>query len=177
MAVLRWSALHCSQTKFIFKLDNDCYIKVNSFIEKIETFISDTIYGRNFITSRVFRTGKWSIDKWYYPYKTYPQYHPGVYLIPGNMTVQLYEALVRKPTIDTIPALPFEDAFITGILAKKINALHAKFPGLELLIDRKFMNIFPRYDRENLDYLKTLTVYVDTLGDADMRKIWKEIGM
>lgn len=174
IAMLRWTAVHCSQAKFIFKLDNDCYIRVNPFLKQMTAFSGDTIYGIYRINEPVMRTGKWAIDEWYYPHSTYPPYHAGPYLIPGPAALKLYEAILSEPTQDTIPALPIDDAYITGILPEKINYPRASFTGLRELHDRSY---FQKNDRENVKYLSTLTVYFETLGDVDLRRIWRQFGV
>lgn len=173
IAMLRWSALHCSKAKFIFKLDNDCYIRVKPFLEQIKSFSGDTIYGIYRMYEPVMRTGKWYIDEWYHPQSTYPPLHAGPYLIPGPVALKLYEAIFSEPTVDTIPALPIDDAYVTGILSEKINIPRKYFSGLRELHDRYFIT----NDRENVNYLRSLTVYFETLGDDDLRRIWRQIGV
>lgn len=182
LAVLRWAALHCSQAKFILKLDNDGYIRVKPFISQLRTLSADTAYGINRVNDTVLRSNcscKWSIDKWYYPQSVYPAFHPGPYLIPGNAILPLYETLLSKPSLEVIPALPFEDVYITGILSEKLPLPRALFPGIGMLYDRSYSFLFiqiDRKDRENVNYLRTLTIATETIGDADLRRIWTQIG-
>ena len=170
--MLRWSALHCSRAKFTFKLDTDCFIRVRPFLARLLSFPPDRSYGFNRAHLPVLRSGKWAIDAWYYPYASYPTFNPTVYLLPGQATLPLYEALVGQPTTETIPALPFEDAFVTGILAEKLCLPRATFPGLAVLFDR----LVGTSDRHNVPYLKRLVVVMETLGDEDLRRIWAALG-
>ncbi|KAH9403680.1 Beta-1,3-galactosyltransferase 1, partial [Tyrophagus putrescentiae] len=161
LAVLRWSALHCSKAKFIFKFDYDCYIRVDNFINQVKSFSPDKLYGFKKFYSKVQRTGKWAIDRWYYPYKFYPAYAPSMYLIPGNATLAMYETVTSSPTTDTIPALPIEDAYITGILAKKLCFPLAIYPNL----NQKYKN-----DQRSFAYRTKTIVVSGTNKDVDFRK-------
>lgn len=60
---------------------------------------------------------KFFISKNDYQNKFYPNYIGGPWLIPGQLIGQLYELAITK----SLPALPFEDVFITGIVASKLR--------------------------------------------------------
>ncbi|XP_017491953.1 PREDICTED: lactosylceramide 1,3-N-acetyl-beta-D-glucosaminyltransferase-like [Rhagoletis zephyria] len=180
LAVLRWTSLHCSRAKFILKLDNDCYVRVKPFIDQLKALSTDALYGLNRRNDPVLRSGKWAIDQWYYPYTVYPAFHPSAYLVPGTLALPLYEALLSSPQTDIIPALPFEDVYVTGILAERLRLPRAIFPGMGVLFDRRysFLNLiqFGSNDREDVRLLRTLTIAAETIGDDDLRRIWRQIG-
>lgn len=122
VAILRWIALNCPFVRFLFKLDDDSFVRVNPLINMINQTKSNSIYGKWSGISMSFHqkpTDKWFISYKDYPHYFYPTYAAGLYLVPGPLTIKLYECIVQEPLGDTIPALPFEDAYITGILAQK----------------------------------------------------------
>lgn len=170
VATVRWTALHCSHTTFALKMDSDGFIRVNPFLDEVSTFSADTLYGAYRTAEAVLRDPqfKWYIDPLYWPYSTYPPYHAGPYLFPGSGAARLYAAVVSSPTTDTLPALPFDDCYTTGVLAQKANLSRASFPGLRLLQGQDKM-------MED-DILGRYSVFFETLNNDDLRRIWALFG-
>ncbi len=130
MSVVRFVAKYCSQAKFFIKMDSDMYLMVDRVVGKLSSLSLEAIYGNYKIKSEVVRNGKYAVDKRDYPEDTYPTYHAGIYFIPANASLLLYRALVTTPHIGIIPALPFEDAYVSGILPERMNIPRKKFSGM-----------------------------------------------
>lgn len=139
---------------------------------KISNFTPNTLYGSYRKVEPVLRNPqcKWYIDPLYWPYSIYPPYHAGPYLFPGSGAARLYAAVVSQPTTNTLPALPFDDCYTTGVLAQKVNFSQAVFPGLKLLQGNKKMKI------ENDTVLKQYSVFFETLNDNDIKRFWSVLG-
>ena len=104
----------------------------------------------------------------YYPYRFYPTYQRGAYLIPGKFTTQLYEAVVSEPLRQqSLPALPFDDVYITGILAAKSAIPRAHFEGVVLITDKNVNDT-----RAISDY----TVHFNSLCPLKLQKYWNLFG-
>ena len=189
MATVRWTALHCSQARFAFKLDSDAYVRLQPFLAELATFSSAALYGQIRVGSPVLRDPlvKWAIDPRYWPYPAYPPYHAGPYLIPVNLTAQLYATLAAEPTTDTLPALPIDDVYITGVLAAKANISRTNFPGLKLLWGEEKRLLLREHDgkvvggeeeeeKKKVDLLRKCSVFFETLNDADLRRLWAIFG-
>lgn len=171
VAMLRWTSLHCSKANFIFKVDNDAFIRVNPFLEKIESFSESKLYGPLKENTLVMRAPKWklAIDKMYYPQEFYPPFLSECYLIPAKEALELYAAIEQEPTNESLPALPFEDVYVTGILAKKAELPIVTFSGLKRFDDGSS-------DKSNFIYLDNFIVFYKTLEEDDFRKFWKYFG-
>ncbi len=83
LALIRWTAINCPFVKFIFKADDDIFIKSKGFISLCENFSPNAIYGIINRNSKVYRESKWAISEIDYPNQYYPTYMSSVYLIPG----------------------------------------------------------------------------------------------
>lgn len=169
VATLRWTALHCSHAAFALKLDSDSFVRVRPFLAEVATFSPNTLYGAYRTREPVLRDPmyKWYIDPLYWPYSLYPPYHAGPYLFPGSEAARLYAAVVSHPTTDTLPALPFDDCYTTGVLAQKANLSRAAFPGLKLLQGE---------EKVSIEALLQYSVFFETLEDDDLRRIWGILG-
>lgn len=128
VSVVRFAAKHCENAKFVVKMDNDMYPMVDRLMTKLGSLSQNAIYGSHRVNIKVSRESKYAVDKRDYYDDTYPVYHNGIYFIPGNATLPLYRAIVSSPSKGIIPALPFEDAYVSGILAERANVQRKKRP-------------------------------------------------
>ena len=111
---LRWVLDNCPQAKFILKADDDTFVNLpllTTFL--LERGQGNSIYGFRYFTSTVERTGRWAVPKTAYPFSKYPVYMSGTgYVLSKDAAQRIMEAS------SSIPLIPIEDAFITGILAQ-----------------------------------------------------------
>lgn len=170
LTMLRWASIHCPQAKYIFKLDSDCFLRVDPLLSFLEGSDGTSMFGlvrEHDIVAR--KDGsKWDISSQYYPYPTFPRYTPGPYLIPGSKVGQLYSAIVSHPTIDTIPSLPFDDVYVTGILAEKLNISRRNWDGIWELATKE--------DMENVEEIKRRCVLYQLLEEEDLVRLWSIFG-
>lgn len=176
VSILRWTALHCSGARFLLKLDDDVFLRLGPFLTRVANLSSDrrTLYGILRTGSTVLRNPKWkwSIATRFWPYQHYPTFLVGEYLIPVSEAVELYAAVVSNPIIDTLPALPYEDVYVTGVLAEKAKLSRAAFPGMKLLqgVEEKMMV------NENNSVLRRYSLFIDGLEDGDLQRFWTIFG-
>ena len=78
---LKWASQYCPGVRFILKADEDTFVNLPMLVDILrqpET-PKDTIIGRIMPESKVYRVGKWSVDKKVYAGKVYPPYAAGRY--------------------------------------------------------------------------------------------------
>lgn len=104
---------------------------------------------------------KWSISVEDYPASYYPDYIAGPYLIPGTTALTLYE----KAITESLPAIPFEDVYITGLVADKVGI------GRNHLSSILFCN---ECNPLTLDYCfyKNYTIFWQQFNDQSIRIVW-----
>lgn len=173
ISAFRWTAENCPKVKFMLKLDDDCFLRVNPLLNQIAHLKADTIVGRYRKNTFVNRQKegekkKWYIDPLYFPYKRYSQYLAGTFLVPGAMTSKIYQAIVSEPTTDTIPALPFEDTYF-GLLAEKAKLPMGEFGGIYHMVN----------ETESANLLKNNSKSI-IWGEFDipkLEKLWRLFGI
>lgn len=160
---LKWASQYCPGVQFILKADEDTFVNLPMLVDILrqpET-PKDTIIGRIMPESKVYRVGKWSVDKKVYAGKVYPPYAAGnTYVIPGSLARKLYKASERHLYIHV------EDAFITGLLARAIGASHLDMPGFTCQADSP---------PQTCDFVLDLKISGTKANMGLMRHIWSQI--
>ncbi len=162
--LLRWTSLSCPFVKYMLKVDDDTVILKNNLLNFCDSTPADSIHGYLWKNPAVIRgTNKWSLNFIDYPEMYYPDFIGGSYLIPGSYILPLYETAVTK----ALPAVPFEDVYLTGIVANKLQ------------IPRKSLSSLI-YVKENCKilesdfcYYKNMSIFWQGLDDSTIRIIWK----
>ncbi|KAI9561280.1 hypothetical protein GHT06_012236 [Daphnia sinensis] len=115
VGLLNWINDHCSEVDFVLKIDDDVYVNTKNFLTVIRSLNASekSIYG-SVVNSPPLREGKWYIswDDW--PWSNYPVYFSGAAVILPGCTITSLLAAAQ-----TIPYLPFDDAFLTGLCTSK----------------------------------------------------------
>ena len=164
VGLLRWTAMKCPFVKFMLKVDDDSVILTQNLLTFIESIEASSIYGYLWQGAFVSRgSGKWSVSSKEYPKNHYPNYIGGPYLIPGCHVLPLYETVVNK----CLPALPFEDVYITGIVANEINIERKKLSSLLYLREGC------RALELDFCYYKSYSIFWQGLDDNQMRQLWQ----
>jgi hypothetical protein len=171
IGILRWTLFYCKNVKFIMKTDED--ILVNTLM--LKKFFADLINSKNTIYGRIakgwepIRTPK---SKWYLNYETYPQsilpdFMVGPNIISSDSIHPIYEEI-----LNSLPALAFDDVYITGVIAEKLN------------ISRINTNYFVRLDwlkitPKHIDYelFKSNILFIHGFGYVDMISIWNKFNI
>lgn len=165
IALLRWTALNCPLVKFMLKLDSDTYLRPELFLSQINLLSPNAIYGqfRSFKAPHRQIFSKWYINQQNYPHHLYPPICVSIYFIPGKLTLKLYQSIIKKPQIVTIPALPLEDNYL-GILAEKANIPRKQFKGLRRATSKDI----------NFTALKNSThsIFSEKLLEKDIKQFW-----
>jgi beta-1,3-galactosyltransferase 1 len=124
IGILRWTLFYCKNVKFIMKTDDDILVNplmLNQFIANI-TNSKKTIY-RTLAKGwePVRKLNKSPSSKWYLSYESFsptlfPDFMPGPYIISSDSIYPIYEEI-----LSSLPALAFDDVYITGVIAEKLN--------------------------------------------------------
>ncbi|XP_032781238.2 lactosylceramide 1,3-N-acetyl-beta-D-glucosaminyltransferase isoform X2 [Daphnia magna] len=115
VGLLNWMNDYCSQVDFVLKIDDDVYVNTKNFLTVIRSLNASeqSNYG-SIVDSPPLREGKWYIswDDW--PWSNYPMYFSGAAVILPGCTIAPLLAAAQ-----TIPYLPFDDTFLTGLCTSK----------------------------------------------------------
>lgn len=134
---IRWTFLNCPDVKFILKADDDTFVHLPLLIATLEGYYhkidrNGAIFGNINGDAKVRRRGMWKVKETDYPFPHFPPYAYGnTYVISANIAARIFS------TSEYMPYIPIEDAFITGILAKVIDARHVFVPGFTFWLDYK----------------------------------------
>ncbi|XP_023340907.1 beta-1,3-galactosyltransferase 1 [Eurytemora carolleeae] len=131
--MLKWITRHCSQTKFVFKIDDDVFVNAEKLWETLEStqlyFKSIPIKGLDgefkskgtdyALIGHVMNTvpirdptSKWYLPPKFYPLNIFPTFLSGTgYIFSGSLATPLYLCALKTPFIN------LEDVFITGLCA------------------------------------------------------------
>lgn len=105
---------------------------------------------------------KWFINKSDYQNDIWPPFIPGPWLIPNKLIGDLYETAITK----SLPALPFDDAFITMIVAGKLNV---QLQELDVLIFE------PKIDSIDYCSLNDVIIFWQGFTDKTLIFLWNNI--
>ena len=149
VALLRWTTLNCPLVEYLLKLDDDSFLRPHPFLEWLSQVTPNRAIGGSMPEPPVvFRSGKICLSRRFYPAEVFPTFLSCAYLLPGHLTVRLYEAV-----LENIPAIPFEDVYVTGTLAQAIDlprmiSGHVRYLGqIRPMFDTKEMeDIYLAYD-------------------------------
>ncbi|XP_064645111.1 beta-1,3-galactosyltransferase brn-like [Lineus longissimus] len=140
MMGFRWATIHCRNAKFIFFVDDDYYVSIQSLVEYLLS-IGDK---KRFLAGYVFTTSlpkrnpysKWYISREEYPFFFYPSYPTaGAYVVSMDVAVD-FDIGFRYTKY-----LRFDDVFL-GIVAWKLLVTpvhHSEFYFLS--------KVYPMYNR------------------------------
>ena len=162
-ALLRWTAISCPFVKFMLKVDDDSLILSKNLLEFCDKTEPNSIFGYLWSNPQVLRgKDKWAISLEDFPQSFYPDYIGGPYLIPGRYIPYLYETAINK----CLPALTFEDVYITGIVAEKTGVKRSRLSSL--------LFTYPGCPVLRLDYCyyKNYSIFWQGFSDYQLRTVW-----
>ncbi|KAK7011869.1 beta-1 3-galactosyltransferase 5 [Biomphalaria glabrata] len=110
----RWARLYCRKVKVMLKMDDDVYLDVFKFFDYFLPIIPRrrrTIYGFLNFQPKVFREGKYKVDKGEYAKNTYPDFTSGFFIVP---TLDILDELYQVSKI--IRFVHLEDVFTYGLV-------------------------------------------------------------
>ena len=124
---LYWARTYCAGAPFILKTDDDVYFNVSGLLGMLPSMAHGTaILGALNPRAAVMRYGQWRVDAEQLPDEYYPPYCAGcAYLLRTEA------ARTIMSSFHTVPILPIEDVYVTGMVAKKTGlrcADHPLFP-------------------------------------------------
>ncbi|RUS92202.1 hypothetical protein EGW08_000055 [Elysia chlorotica] len=121
VALVKWVSLHCPNSTFVLKADDDMYINVPRLMSRLRSqFEKGPLFVIGYLLKEKepFRTTshKWYLPVSEYPEKTFPNYVSGTsYAMTTTAAMRLYvESFYVRP-------LFLEDVYLTGILADKAS--------------------------------------------------------
>ncbi|CAG0913613.1 unnamed protein product [Notodromas monacha] len=162
-SMLRWTSVHCSNTQFLLKTDDDMFINIPVLLDFLRSRanISNVIYGRIATKWKPARSkkSKWFVSKGEWESKFYPNFVTGpAYLMTFDCVTKLLAAA------EGVPLLKLEDVFTTGILAEKA--------GIRREGVKKFSNIRPKIN--NTCALSKL-ISAHDIKSSEMFDIWRRL--
>ncbi|KAH9388070.1 Beta-1,3-galactosyltransferase 1 [Tyrophagus putrescentiae] len=134
VAILRWASVYCPRVPALFKIDADCLLNYDALrrfsaaVARNQTATGGYyIYGNLWRGAPVLRSAK---SKFYtsfldYPQPVYPDYAGGAWYLAGP---QLPLFMFRVAVLHSMPALLWEDLYVTGIVAEKLIHGGSRFP-------------------------------------------------
>lgn len=149
-AALRWVASYCAQAKYVLKSDDDIFINMFAHIDRLRQLFTKGNSGRSgailcmvFYGVHAMREGKWEVDLDLYPHKVYPDFCSGsAFTLTSDAVVSLHRAS------RTVPFLPVDDVYVTGILRQHIPGLrHVQLAETYMLRDTGMVERFTGPER------------------------------
>ena len=161
---MRWTAIYCSNSRFILKIDDDIVLNANpllNYLKQIQNeFMKNTIFGMVYKNAPVCRdkSSKFYVDRKDFEKDFYPDYLDGeAYLFTSDLAQKFYSASLN------IKNFVFEDIYI-GLLTAELNATQKDISNKYLLTNK-----FNDNDNISLYYFilaKNLKLYLN---------VWKNI--
>lgn len=120
VSMLRWVSEFCQNASYVVKVDDDCFLNVPFLVKEL----AKTGKKRNFILGYLLKfvrpvrdvKSKYYVSSTDYHWKIYPNYVSGsCYIMSGDVVLSMFNSCL------TVPFMPMEDIFVTGICAKKIK--------------------------------------------------------
>ncbi|XP_059153456.1 beta-1,3-galactosyltransferase 1-like [Physella acuta] len=118
---LTWASKHCPHAKFVAKVDMDVFLHIDVLLKLLHSVLlnyTNFIIGYKHTSQKpaVLRAGKWAVPRDVYPYSYFPNYIFGPsYVLTGSV---VHKMAASFPFVHIVPN---EDAFITGIMAVRLN--------------------------------------------------------
>ena len=160
LLAMNWTAKYCSKAKYFIKSDDDMVINFPHLLQFLNRGkFNKSIVGPVFERNQVFRHGAWKVSLKEFPLQFYPPYVGGsAYVITMDILRSLLEAS------QYYPYFAIDDAYITGILAKRVRAMHVRKYGFAYSYTRK---------PNPCDFLRDNCFTGHNFTASDMRIFWE----
>ncbi len=166
IGILRWTLFYCKNVKFIMKTDDDILVNPLMFDQFIANITNSkkTIYGR---VGKGYGPHRSKASKWFISYESYsPSIYPdfmfGSYIMSSDSIYPIYTEI-----LNSLPALAFEDVYITGIIAEKLNITRIN---TDYFFKLEWFGILPK----NLNYklFKSNILFLHEFSYSHMVSVW-----
>ncbi|XP_064111723.1 beta-1,3-galactosyltransferase 5-like isoform X3 [Macrobrachium nipponense] len=120
LASLRWVSVYCPHVPWTLHADDDVLLDLfllNRFLKVVDT--DDSFFCFNWKGSEVRRSGRWRVSLGQFPWKAYPPYCSGAVWILATRLIHRLLTASRQA-----PFLWVDDAYVTGVLAKRAGIGH-----------------------------------------------------
>ncbi|XP_026317300.1 uncharacterized protein LOC113228249 [Hyposmocoma kahamanoa] len=119
---LQWATQHCSNVKFVLKIDDDIFVNVeelkvllNNFSSEVDKDLIACKVNNNLVVQRN-KYNKWFVSKDEYEKDKYPQYCTGSFIVYSQEI-----ALRLVAASKTTQYIYVDDFYVTGLLANKLK--------------------------------------------------------
>jgi hypothetical protein len=171
IGILRWTLFYCKNVKFIMKTDDDILVNplvFNQFVANI-TNSKKTIYGRIAKGWGPHRNPK---SKWYLSKKTYsqsifPDFMVGPYIMSSDSIYPIYVEI-----LNSLPALAFDDVYISGIIAEKCNISRVN---IDYFVRLDWLNI--KSSQIDFEIFNSNILFVHDFGYNHIIAIWNKFNI
>lgn len=139
ISMLRWTNQYCQGVELLLKSDDDMFVRIDNllgYFEKEKAKLGRSIFGDLIYRAKPIRnkSSKWYISPSQYSKTFYPNYTSGTaYAMSGRIIPDLAAAAARE----RLPYVPWEDVFVTGVLAERVGARRFRHNGFTLQRRRK----------------------------------------
>lgn len=177
VAILRWASVYCPRVPVIFKIDADCVLNYDNLVRFSRSVIANHtatgnyyIYGNLWRGAGVIRSAKSKFFTSFrdYPQRSYPDYVGGPWYLAGP---ELPLFMFRIAVLHAMPALLWEDLYVTGIIGQKL--IDAKFP-----LQRRYMYGFDyNIDPDKLDYCmyNRSIIMTQAFNEDNLEELWQRV--
>ena len=181
MAILRWASIYCPRVPVVFKIDADCMVNYDNLVRFTREAVMPNftqqeqqhyaIYGNLWRGAGVIRStqSKFFTSFRDYPLRKYPDYVGGPWYLAGR---QLPLFMFRMAILHAMPALLWEDLYITGIVAQKLIDAQL-FP-----LERYYLTGFEyNVDLDKLDYClyNRSLILTQAFNEENLKTLWQRI--
>jgi hypothetical protein len=131
----KWVGQYCKHATYVLKSDEDVFVNVALLIQQLKRHTltpKGVVFGYIYSNSKVWRHGKWAIDKSVYEKDWLPRYASGTaYVLSVNILPHIVKEAKERAYVQV------EDAYITGIIAsEKLGASLVMLVGGSHLIEK-----------------------------------------
>jgi len=160
---MRWMITYCSQTKFIFKGDDDVFVNMRNIVDYLTSLTS--VKAMEMLTGSVLYPSPRITNpksKYYVPSNLYGEKYYPPYVSGGGFVMSSLVAKRMFEVIKVTPIIPIDDAFI-GICLKKLNIKPINHKGFKSWgVDRK---------KDVCVYKEIMTLH--KVMEDELREMWK----
>ncbi|CAH1792449.1 unnamed protein product [Owenia fusiformis] len=159
---IKWATQHCPQAKYIIKADDETFLNIPNIVEQLENLNQpkDLIGGRCLKQNRDEITSKYNPGRSFHQ-RDYPQYCQGpAYFMSQDVAGDIITIA------SSIPVIPLEDVYITGLCRAIIQTKPIDVKGFIIPEEKKTLAKCDKID----------SLSIPDVGIEEMKELWALVG-